>query len=185
MYRRADCRVKTPAKLLAQVQACNTNLGKNYFPRKRSTSPRTSTSSSTSSSHDRRQRYPRRCRRRRRCIAGLEHRAFPTPNCASDSPGCRADARGNRIEKTFDFANYYETIAFVNALAPLRIARIITRLAVHYNRCTLRIRRTAGGVTMNDLICAARWRARSSESRGLRRTAYRRRGDECLARGES
>jgi len=32
MYRRADRRVKTPAQLLAQVQACNTNLGKGYFP---------------------------------------------------------------------------------------------------------------------------------------------------------
>ncbi len=32
MYRRADHRIKTPAQLLAQVQACNTNLGKNYFP---------------------------------------------------------------------------------------------------------------------------------------------------------
>jgi len=32
MYTRADHRVKTPAKLLAQVQACNTNLGKGYFP---------------------------------------------------------------------------------------------------------------------------------------------------------
>jgi cytochrome c5 len=32
IYRRADRRVKTPAQLLAQVQACNTNLCKNYFP---------------------------------------------------------------------------------------------------------------------------------------------------------
>ena len=32
MYKRADRRVKTPAQLLAQVQACNTNLGKGYFP---------------------------------------------------------------------------------------------------------------------------------------------------------
>jgi cytochrome c553 len=32
MYTRADHRVKTPGKLLAQVQACNTNLGKGYFP---------------------------------------------------------------------------------------------------------------------------------------------------------
>jgi cytochrome c5 len=32
MYLRADRRVKTPAQLLAQVQACNTNLGKGYFP---------------------------------------------------------------------------------------------------------------------------------------------------------
>jgi len=32
MYTRPDRRVKTPAQLLAQVQACNTNLGKGYFP---------------------------------------------------------------------------------------------------------------------------------------------------------
>jgi mono/diheme cytochrome c family protein len=32
MYTRADRRVKTPAQLLTQVQACNTNLGKGYFP---------------------------------------------------------------------------------------------------------------------------------------------------------
>ena len=32
MYRRADHRVKTPGQLLAQVQACNANLRKNYFP---------------------------------------------------------------------------------------------------------------------------------------------------------
>jgi len=32
MYKRADRRVKTPAQLLAQVQTCNVNLGKGYFP---------------------------------------------------------------------------------------------------------------------------------------------------------
>lgn len=32
MYTRADRRVKTPAQLLSQVQACNANLGKGYFP---------------------------------------------------------------------------------------------------------------------------------------------------------
>jgi cytochrome c5 len=32
MYRRSDRRVKTPAQLLAQVQGCNVNLGKGYFP---------------------------------------------------------------------------------------------------------------------------------------------------------
>jgi cytochrome c5 len=32
MYRRADRRIKTPAQLLAQVQGCNVNLGKGYFP---------------------------------------------------------------------------------------------------------------------------------------------------------
>jgi len=32
MYRRPDRRVNTPAQLLAQVQTCNVNLGKGYFP---------------------------------------------------------------------------------------------------------------------------------------------------------
>ena len=32
MYRRADRRIKTPSQLLAQVQGCNVNLGKGYFP---------------------------------------------------------------------------------------------------------------------------------------------------------
>jgi len=32
IYRRAERRVKTPAQLIAQVQACNVNLGKGYFP---------------------------------------------------------------------------------------------------------------------------------------------------------
>jgi cytochrome c5 len=32
MYRRSDRQVKTPAQLLAQVQGCNANLGKGYFP---------------------------------------------------------------------------------------------------------------------------------------------------------
>jgi len=32
IYTRPDHRVKSPQKLLAQVQACNTNLGKSYFP---------------------------------------------------------------------------------------------------------------------------------------------------------
>ena len=32
IYKRPDRRVKTPAQLLAQVQACNVNLGKGYFP---------------------------------------------------------------------------------------------------------------------------------------------------------
>jgi len=32
IYRRADRRVKTPAQLLAQVRACNVELGKGYFP---------------------------------------------------------------------------------------------------------------------------------------------------------
>ena len=32
MYTRPDHRIKSSPQLLAQVQACNTNLGKGYFP---------------------------------------------------------------------------------------------------------------------------------------------------------
>ena len=32
IYLRLDRRVRTPSQLLAQVQRCNTELGKNYFP---------------------------------------------------------------------------------------------------------------------------------------------------------
>lgn len=63
-----------------------------------------------------------------------------------------------RIEKTFLFANYHETIAFVNALA--WIAHRCDHhpdLAVHYNRCVVAFStHSAGGVTLNDAICAAK-----------------------------
>ena len=64
----------------------------------------------------------------------------------------------NRIAKTFSFANYHETMAFVNA-----IAWIAHRedhhpdLAVGYNRCgVVWSTHDAGGVTVNDCICAAK-----------------------------
>ncbi len=64
---------------------------------------------------------------------------------------------GNAIEKTFSFANYYETMAFVNAVA--FIAHHVDHhpdLEVHYNRCLVRYStHTAEGVTLNDCISAA------------------------------
>jgi 4a-hydroxytetrahydrobiopterin dehydratase len=64
---------------------------------------------------------------------------------------------GDRIEKTFQFANYYETIAFVNALAWVsHRADHHPDLGVHYNRCVVTYStHSAGGVTLNDVICAA------------------------------
>ena len=62
------------------------------------------------------------------------------------------------IEKTFAFRNYYETIAFVNALA--WIAHTEDHhpdLQVSYDRCVVRFAtHSAGGVTRNDFICAAK-----------------------------
>jgi 4a-hydroxytetrahydrobiopterin dehydratase len=63
-----------------------------------------------------------------------------------------------KIVKTFLFANYHETIAFVNALA--WIAHHEDHhpdLQVHYNRCVVVFStHSAGGVTLNDVICAAK-----------------------------
>ena len=64
----------------------------------------------------------------------------------------------DRIAKTYRFANYHETIAFVNAVA--WIAHRTDHhpdLSVHYNRCVVSYAtHDAGGVTQNDLVCAAR-----------------------------
>ena len=65
---------------------------------------------------------------------------------------------GKRIEKTFHFADYHRTIAFVNAVASVAHAEDHhPDLAVHYDRCTVAwSTHSAGGVTLNDCICAAK-----------------------------
>jgi 4a-hydroxytetrahydrobiopterin dehydratase len=62
------------------------------------------------------------------------------------------------IEKTFNFKNYYETIAFVNALAWIcHTEDHHPDLAVSYNRCTARFNtHSVGGISINDFICAAK-----------------------------
>ena len=61
------------------------------------------------------------------------------------------------IEKRFSFANYYETIAFVNALALVAHRQDHhPDLGVHYNRCIVRFStHDAGGITGRDFDCAA------------------------------
>jgi len=68
------------------------------------------------------------------------------------------DFKNGQIEKTFLFANYYETIAFVNALAWIAHHQDHhPDLQVHYNRCVVVFStHSAGGVTLNDAICAAK-----------------------------
>lgn len=62
------------------------------------------------------------------------------------------------LEKTFTFKNYYETTAFVNA-----VAWIAHREDHHpditfgYKQCTIRYATHAiGGISSNDFICAAK-----------------------------
>lgn len=63
-----------------------------------------------------------------------------------------------RIVKTFRFANYHETIAFVNAVAWIaHRADHHPDLSVHYDRCVVTYAtHDAGGITQRDLACAAR-----------------------------
>lgn len=61
------------------------------------------------------------------------------------------------IEKTFSFADYFETIAFVNALAWVAHRQDHhPDLSVHYNRCVVRFNtHDAGGISATDFDCAA------------------------------
>ena len=61
------------------------------------------------------------------------------------------------LQKTYAFADWWETIAFVNALAwMVHRQDHHPDLAVGYDRCTVRwSTHSAGGVTVNDFICAA------------------------------
>ena len=62
------------------------------------------------------------------------------------------------LSNTYQFKNYYDTLAFVNALA-----WVIHRedhhpdLAVSYNRCTVSFStHSVQGISENDFICAAK-----------------------------
>jgi 4a-hydroxytetrahydrobiopterin dehydratase len=74
------------------------------------------------------------------------------------TPGWTLNDAGAAISRAFRFKNYYETMAFVNA-----VAYIANRqdhhpdLEVGYNRCTVRFStHSVKGLSENDFICAAR-----------------------------
>lgn len=62
------------------------------------------------------------------------------------------------LEKSFSFRNYYETIAFLNAVAYICHAQDHhPELRVLYNRCIVRFdTHSVGGISINDFICAAK-----------------------------
>jgi 4a-hydroxytetrahydrobiopterin dehydratase len=65
---------------------------------------------------------------------------------------------GHEIERTYTFKNYHETMAFVNASAWVSHQQDHhPDMSVHYNRCVVRYStHDAGGITLNDFICAAK-----------------------------
>ena len=64
----------------------------------------------------------------------------------------------NALRKTYRFPDYYRTMAFVNAVAWIANQQDHhPDLDVRYNRCGVAFStHDAGGITLNDLICAAR-----------------------------
>jgi len=62
------------------------------------------------------------------------------------------------IGKTFDFKNYYQTVAFVNAVAWLSHREDHhPDLSVGYSKCRVEYTTHAvGGLSENDFICAAK-----------------------------
>ncbi|MEP6702601.1 MAG: 4a-hydroxytetrahydrobiopterin dehydratase [Betaproteobacteria bacterium] len=106
-------------------------------------------------------------------MSGLSADWLRTQSCRAGSGATRlADAEidgalqslpgwtreGEELRKIYRFDDYYRTIAFVNATA--WIAHLQDHhpdLDVHYNRCEVAFStHDAGGITLNDLICAAR-----------------------------
>ena len=62
------------------------------------------------------------------------------------------------VAKTYRFKNYYETIAFVNALAfMVHHEDHHPELLVGYDRCEVRFNtHSVNGISENDFICAAK-----------------------------
>ncbi len=67
-------------------------------------------------------------------------------------------ATGAKLAKSFRFADFDATMAFVNALAFIaRSQNHHPDLGVHYAQCEVTFStHDAGGLTRNDFICAAR-----------------------------
>jgi 4a-hydroxytetrahydrobiopterin dehydratase len=101
----------------------------------------------------------------------VEHAALAALNCRAGAPLLSVheltqrlkalpgwEYENNRIAKTFRFANYYETLAFVNAIAFMAHRQDHhPDLLVQYDRVGVSYStHDASGVTLNDLICAAK-----------------------------
>ena len=73
-------------------------------------------------------------------------------------PGWILSADGKGIDKTYRFDDFHRTMAFVNAVAWIAHAEDHhPDLELGYAHCTVRYRTHAvGGVSINDLICAAK-----------------------------
>lgn len=99
---------------------------------------------------------------RRKQWTGVPRRALtPTEvvNRLITAPGWKLSGDGAQvaIERTFHFADYHETMAFVNAVAFIAHRQDHhPDLSVHYNRCVVRFNtHDVGGISDTDFDCAA------------------------------
>ena len=69
---------------------------------------------------------------------------------------------GKRIVRTYQFKNYYETLAFMNAIAyVIHGEDHHPEITLTYNKCVIRfdthtVNDGQGGISENDFICAAK-----------------------------
>lgn len=72
-------------------------------------------------------------------------------------PGWTPDPDGKLIARRFGFENFYQTMAFVNAVAEIAHAQDHhPDMLVGYNACTVSYTtHSRDGLTLNDAICAA------------------------------
>ena len=89
-------------------------------------------------------------------------RALTPPEVVSqlaNAPGWQltGDGAAVAIEKTYTFANYYETMSFVNAIAFIANAQDHhPDLSVHYGRCVVRWNtHDVQGLSATDFECAS------------------------------
>ena len=73
----------------------------------------------------------------------------------------QGEGANQAIEKTYRFDNYYQTMAFVNAVAFIaHTQNHHPDLSVHYNHCVVRLQtHDVGGLSDSDFDCAARFDA--------------------------
>ena len=93
-------------------------------------------------------------------LKGSEHKLTQArvAELMPELPGWELAEEGRALCRTFKFDNYYQTLAFVNALAYIAHREDHhPDLGVHYDRAVVRYStHDVGGLSENDFICAAK-----------------------------
>lgn len=98
----------------------------------------------------------RKCHPVAKGAAPIDNRQFEAHS--DELPGWSTAADAKAMQKTFRFKNFHETMSFVNAVAHIANTQDHhPELSVSYNACRVQYNtHTIGGISENDLICAAK-----------------------------